>query len=173
MTTASSMLPPGKSAGAWRNKKTPPTATFMPSVFITKASNSDTSLTSPVAFLRKTPRPSSMGRLDNSAIYGPLHPASAGGVTHDMHHAVRPAVAFQGEPESVRPVDDPGELNRAVVAIECHALDKQRVRSSGDPQHFRLCRVTPGDLDDALGSGQVDAVMLGQGRVERLPVEAG
>ena len=47
--TDSTMLPPGKMAGACRSRKTDPTATFMPSVFMISASHIDTSRTRPVA----------------------------------------------------------------------------------------------------------------------------
>ena len=49
ITTDSTMLPPGKMAGACRSRKTDPTATFMPSVFMMSASHIDTSRTRPVA----------------------------------------------------------------------------------------------------------------------------
>ena len=49
ITTDSTMLPPGKMAGACSSRKTDPTATFMPSVFMISASHIDTSRTRPVA----------------------------------------------------------------------------------------------------------------------------
>src|SRR5260370_12029539 len=175
MMTARSILPPGKSAGACSNKKTPPTATFMPSVFITKASNNDTSLTRPVAFLRKIPRPSCIGRLEVSAIMTrpPLAPESVSEVTHEVHPATSAPMAFQSESESIRSVDDPGKLNRAVARIERHALHQQGLRACGDPEQFRLRRVAAGDLDDALGPRQVDPVGLGKDGVQRLPLALG
>ncbi len=49
MITASTRLPPGKIAGACWSSRTEPTATFMPRVFMMRASHMDTSRTRPVA----------------------------------------------------------------------------------------------------------------------------
>lgn len=82
-----------------------------------------------------------------------------------MHHSARPPVAFQSEPEPVRSINHPGKLNRVIVGIERHALDDQCLRGRGDPEQFRFRRVAAGNLDDALGPGQVGAIALGKDSV--------
>jgi hypothetical protein len=67
MAIASSMLPPGKFPGACSNMKIAPSATFMPRVFMIRASHLDTSLTRPVAFLTNNcPSPAKSDGRDTS-----------------------------------------------------------------------------------------------------------
>src|SRR5213079_957570 len=110
ITTDSTMLPPGKMAGACRSRKTDPTATFMPSVFMMSASHIDTSRTRPVALRVK---------LKSCA---PVADAGADVMPELAAHAV----ALQREPEPVGPVQHARHLGRAVILIERGALDPER-----------------------------------------------
>src|SRR4051812_31758763 len=120
--TASRMLPPGKAVCACRNRNTPPTATFIPKVFMMKASKKDTSRISPVELRTKTPACSSDGDVGSrlaAVIGGAFLSHGAGGarrfVVAAVHHVldvVVLAVALDLESEPVRPVVDLGELHR-------------------------------------------------------------
>src|ERR1700694_5316993 len=117
MMTATSMLPSGRFAGAGRNRKTAPTATFMPSVFMIRASMSETSRTSPVALRRNTPVvpplpiPTAVLMLSLSSWFG-----SSG--ADQMDDAILAMETLDGEAESIRPVGHARKLDGAVLGIE-------------------------------------------------------
>src|SRR5579864_8356672 len=141
MTTASTMLPPGKIAGACCSSRTEPTATFIPSVFMIRASHIDTSRTRPVALRVK---------LESCGA-----PVTGAGVDvmrslPDVLELTADAVALQREGEPVSPVQHARHFRRAVVLVKGRALDLERGGARRQLQQRRL--VVP-ELDD-LDGGQ-------------------
>src|SRR3954452_17812372 len=116
MITASSMLPRGKLAGACRNRKTPPTATFIPIVFLTNASNADTSRTSPVALRANVRGGAAPGTLSTADIALLL---LMGGTAErdDVDHVGARADALDDEPEAVLAVDHARGFERLVLLV--------------------------------------------------------
>src|SRR5579864_4980586 len=117
MTTASTMLPPGKIAGACWSSRTDPTATFMPSVFMIRASHMDTSRTRPVALRVKLESCGAPVALAGIDVMRSLP---------DVLELTADAVALQREGEPVSPVQHARHLGRAVVMVEGRALDLER-----------------------------------------------
>src|SRR5712691_8437273 len=156
MTTARSMLPFGKFAGAWRNKKTAPTATFMPSVFMIRASISETSRTSPVAFRRNTPvvppLPTETAVLIPLLLLGP--PLSG---ADQMNDAVLAMKTFDREAEAIRSIDHTRKLDRPVGRVVGRALDLEGGRAGYQAEQLRLV-LAANHLDGAGGPGRHDAI---------------
>src|SRR5260370_32811965 len=121
MTTATSMLPFGKFAGAWRNRKTAPTATFMPSVFMIRASINETSRTSPVALRRKTPVVPPLPV--ETAVLIPLPSLLHLSGADQMNDAVLAMKTFDREAEAVRSIDHARKLDGTIGRVVVLAFD--------------------------------------------------
>src|SRR5438876_6901253 len=156
MMTATSMLPSGKFAGACRNRKTAPTATFMPSVFMIRASISETSRTSPVAFRRNTPvvppLPTETAVLILSLLSAP--PLSG---ADQMNDAVLAMKTFDREAEPIRSIDHTRKFNRPVGRVVGRALDLESGGARDQAEQLRLVMAANG-LVGAGGPGRHDAV---------------
>ena len=170
----------GRTPGACRSRKTDPTATFMPSVFMISASHIDTSRTRPVALrvkLKSCDAPVAGAGTDVIRITScALAPAVAGaggngpcigGGTDDMPELAAHAVALQREPEPVGPVQHARHLGRAVILIERGALDPERRGPRGQLQQARFVVPNLDDLDRAQRAAHLHAVQALQRRVER------
>src|SRR2546422_10528893 len=156
MMTATSMLPSGKFAGACRNRKTAPTATFIPSVFMISASINETSRTSPVALRRNTPvvPPFPIETAVLMALLASLLPLSG---ADQMNDTVLVMKAFDGEAEAIRSIDHARKLDRVVRFVVGRALDLEGGRARDQPEQLRLLLAT-NHLDGAGCPGGNDAV---------------
>src|SRR3989454_4539055 len=156
MMTATSMLPSGKFAGACRNRKTAPTATFIPSVFMISASINETSRTSPVALRRNTPvvPPFPIETAVLMTLLSSLLPLSG---AHQMNDTVLTMKAFDGEAEAIRSIDHARKLDRAVRLVVGRAFDLEGGRARDQPEQLRLL-LAANHLDRAGCPSRHDAV---------------
>src|ERR1700687_3729590 len=157
MTTASSMLPFGKFAGAWRNRKTAPTATFIPSVFMIRASISETSRTSPVALRRNTPVVPPLPVETAVLIPLPLLVAPPLSCADQMNDAVLAMKTLDREAKAIRSIDHTRKLDRPVGRIVGRALDLEGGRPWDQAEQLGLV-LAANDLDGAGGPGRHDAI---------------
>src|SRR5438445_12655272 len=172
MMTATSMLPSGKFAGACRNKKTAPTATFMPSVFRIRASISETSRTSPVALRRNPPVVPPLPIETAVLIPLPLLVAPPLSGADQMNDAVLAMKTFDREAEAIRSIDHTRKFNRPVSRVVGRALDLESGRARDYAEQLRLV-LAANDLDGARGPGRHDAVERLHRQVEGVLGQAG
>ena len=175
MITASTRLPPGKIAGACWSSSTEPTATFMPSVFMMRASHMDTSRTRPVALrvkLESCGAPVARAGVDVMRITSWARARPGPGLTGTMGHRRRAddvleltadAVALQREGEPVSPVQHARHLGRAVVLVEGRALDLERGGARRQLQQRRLVVPELDDLDGGQRPAHLHAVAGARG----------
>src|SRR3989442_13749165 len=121
MMTATSMLPSGKFAGACRNRKTAPTATFIPSVFMISASINETSRTSPEALRRKTPVVPPLP-IDTDVLI-PLPSLLPLSGADQMKDTVLTMKTLDSEAESIHPIDHARKFDRTDGTVEGHYFD--------------------------------------------------
>src|ERR1700730_3130453 len=152
MMTATSMLPSGKLAGACRNRKTAPTATFMPSVFMIRASISETSRTSPVALRRNTPVVPPFPTETAVLMPLPLLVAPPLSGADQMNDAVLAMKALNREAEAIRSIDHTRKLDRPVGRVVRRALDLEGGRPWDHAEQLGLV-LAANDLDGARGPG--------------------
>src|SRR2546422_7632908 len=156
MMTATSMLPSGKFAGACRNRKTAPTATFIPSVFMISASINETSRTSPVALRRKTPVVPPLP-IDTAVLIplpSSLLPLSGADQMKDTVLAMK---ALDREAEAIRSIDNARKFDRTVSSVEGRSLDLEGGCARRQAEQLRLT-LAANHLDGAHRSGGHDAI---------------
>src|SRR3989442_6510070 len=156
MMTATSMLPSGKFAGACRNRKTAPTATFIPSVFMISASINETSRTSPVALRRKTPVVPPLP-IDTAVLIplpSSLLPLSGADQMKDTVLAMK---TLDREAEAIRSIDNARKFDRTVSGVESRSLDLEGGCAGRQAEQLRLL-LAANHLDGADGSGGHHAV---------------
>src|SRR5713101_4405518 len=158
MTTATSMLPFGKFAGAWRNRKTAPTATFILSVFMIRASINETSRTSPVALRRKTPvvPPLPVETAVLIPLPSSLLPLSG---ADQMNDAVLAMKTLDREAEAVRSIDHARKLDGTIGRVVGRAFDLKGGRAGNQAEQLGLL-LAANHLDGAGGPGGYDPVEL-------------
>src|SRR5579859_686463 len=131
MMTASSIFPCGKNTGACKNKKTAPTAIFMPKVFMMKASSSDTSRISPVALRRNI-----LPELPSTAEVALFMAVCLLCIRRadQVQHPLIPPVAFNGETETVGSIEYPGKFYKLACHVIGFSLHLQHRRSRGNTE---------------------------------------
>src|SRR2546425_8573821 len=156
MMTATSMLPSGKFAGACRNRKTAPTATFIPRVFMIRASINETSRTSPVALRRKTPvvPPLPIETAVLIPLPSSLLPLSGADQMKDTVLAMK---TLDREAEAIRPIDHARKFDWTVGRVEGRSLDLERGRAGRQAEQLGLF-LAANHLDGADRSGGHDAI---------------
>src|SRR3989440_2281004 len=155
MMTATSMLPSGKFAGAWRNRKTAPTATFIPSVFMINASISETSRTRPVALRRKTPVVPPL--LIDAAVLIPLPSFAPLSGADQMKDTVLAMKTLDGEAETIRSIDHTRKFERTIGRVVRRALHLEGGRARDQAEQLCLF-LAANDLDGAGRPSGDDAV---------------
>src|SRR3954471_24548683 len=171
MITASSMLPRGKLPGACRNRKTPPTATFIPIVFMTRASNPDTSRTSPVALRANTRGGGPPPWTASTAGIALLLLVSGSPERNDVDDVRGRADAVDHEAEAVLAIEHARGLERPVLLVEGDARHLERRRAAAHAEQRRLLAVAADDLDDARRAHALDPGALADRLVERAGTE--
>src|SRR5216683_3059510 len=161
MPIASSMLPPGKLPGACSSMKIAPSATFMPRVFMIRASHLETSRTRPVAFLTNScpPPAKSEGRETSLAMWSSCAMSAALGTAPGYCLDDRDrSPAFDREPEPLGPVEHVRVLNRVIPLVPGDTDDPEHGRARRQAE--QLCVLEPGpvDLDEIVRRGHLDAV---------------
>src|SRR6202035_4740783 len=159
MTTATSMLPFGKFAGACRKRKTAPTATFMPSVFMISASMSETSRTTPVALRRNTPVVPPLPVETAVLIPLPLLVAPPLSGADQMNDLVLAMKTLDREAKAIRSIDNTRKLDRPVGRVVGRAFHLEGGRAWDQAEQFGLV-LASNDLDGAGGSRGDDVIEL-------------
>src|SRR6266702_6553708 len=126
MITATSMLPWGKYAGACKNRKTAPTAIFIPKVFMIKASNTDTSRSSPVALRRNIPPELPTMPEEALSISCALLSVRR---ADEVQHPIIPPEALNGEKETVGSIEHLRKFHELVCYVILLSLHLQHRRS--------------------------------------------
>src|SRR5258708_6881346 len=161
MPMASSMFPPGKSPGACSSMKIAPSATFMPRVFMIRASHLETSRTRPVAFRTNScpPPAKSEGRETSLAMCSscaiPAAPGTATGYCLDDRDR---SPAFDREPEPLGPVEHVRVLNRVIPLVPGDTDDSEHRRATPHPHQPRILHPPPFSLPHLVRRGHLDAV---------------
>src|SRR5258707_2546703 len=170
MPMASSMFPPGKSPGACSSMKIAPSATFMPRVFMIRASHLETSRTRPVAFRTNScpPPAKSEGRETSLAMCSscaiPAAPGTATGYCLDDRDR---SPAFDREPEPLGPVEHVRVLNRVIPLVPGDTDDSEHRRARRQPEQLSMLERGPVDLHEVVGCGHFHAVDPAQRLVKR------